>query len=174
MNSPSFISGSIQSWRNISSNNDHLLIGDIVSAQTYYSVGATTFPTLTSPWAQFYNLFDNEDSAIINAGVFWENKTSNQQVTIIGGKFTMQNGAIANLAMYHDNTWSGFQLNKGDGAIDVVHSLLQVDDILYIGGQFTGHVQQQELKSMVIYNLADRSLLPVNSVTGNPQYSINI
>ncbi|CAO3637622.1 unnamed protein product [Cunninghamella echinulata] len=168
MNSPSFISGSIQSWQNVSSSNDYLLIGDIMSAQTYYSVGATTFPTLTSPWAQFYSLFDNEDSAIINAGVFWENKTSNQQVTIIGGKFTMQNGAIANLAMYHDNTWSGFQLNKGDGggAIDVVHSLLQVDDILYIGGQFTGHVKQQELKSMVIYNLADHTLLPVNSVTG--------
>lgn len=140
-------------------------MGNIKSAQTYYSVGATTFPTLTSPWSRFYSLFDNEETAIINAGVFWDNKTSNQQVTILGGKFTMQNGAIANLAMYHDNTWTGFKLNGGDDG-DIVNSLLQVNDILYIGGKFSGQIQQQELKSMVIYNLADQTLLPVNSITG--------
>jgi hypothetical protein len=165
-----FIAGGITSWSPVSSSsNDSLLVGNIQAAQAFYSVGAATFASVSSPqWTRYYGVFDNDDTAVVNAGLFWHNATSNQQVTILGGRFTMQNGAISNIALYHDNTWSGFQLdNGGADSQSVVNTLLNVQGILYIGGQFSGQVQQQAVKSMAIYSLTDRVALPVSGITGN-------
>ncbi|KAI8341825.1 cortical protein marker for cell polarity-domain-containing protein [Chlamydoabsidia padenii] len=160
-----FIAGNIESWISANTNNSSILSGNILAAQTFYSVGAATFASVTSPqWTRYYGLFDNDDTAVVNAGLFWHNTTSNQQVTILGGQFTMQDGAISNIALYHDNTWSGFQLGGGDSQ-SMVNTLLNVQGILYIGGQFSGQVQQQSVKSMAIYSLADRTSLPVSGIT---------
>lgn len=169
-----FIAGGITSWSPVSSSsNDSIVVGDIRAAQAFYSVGAATFASVSSPqWTRYYGLFDNDDTAMVNAGLFWHNTTSNQQVTILGGRFTMQDGAISNIALYHDNTWSGFQL--GDSATDpqsMVNTLLNVQGILYIGGQFSGQVQQQAVKSMAIYSLTDRVALPVSGITGKQMKS---
>ncbi|CAO3592393.1 unnamed protein product [Absidia cylindrospora] len=171
-NRQAYISGDIESWRSIdstsssSNTSNNMLIGNIHAAQTFYSVGAATFPSVASPqWTRYYGLFDNDDTAVVNAGIFWHNSTSNQQVTIIGGQFTMQNGGIANLAMYHDNTWSGFQLGNAAGSPSMVNALYQVHDVLYIGGQFSGQIQQQSVKGVAIYSLTDRVSIPVSGVT---------
>ncbi|KAI8085163.1 cortical protein marker for cell polarity-domain-containing protein [Halteromyces radiatus] len=164
-----FIAGSINSWQPFATstkNSSNMLVGNLQAAQTFYSVGATTFSSLTAPlWTQYYGLFDNDDTATVNSGLFWHNSTSNQQVTILGGQFTMQNGAIANIALYHDNTWSGFQLTNSDASPSMVNALLQIQGILYIGGQFSGQIQQQSVKSIAIYSLTDQSSVPVSGLT---------
>ncbi|KAI8064243.1 cortical protein marker for cell polarity-domain-containing protein [Gongronella butleri] len=147
-------------------------IGSLLAAQTYFSVNAITASTWQAPWTRYPFLFDNDDTAIVSCGAFWHNATSNQVVTILGGQFTMQNGAIANLALYHDNQWTGWQLNGGtnQGAA-AVNALVQQDGILYVGGAFSGQVQQQPVKSFFAIQLATMTVTPapgLSDASGNP------
>ncbi|ORX46775.1 hypothetical protein DM01DRAFT_1327525 [Hesseltinella vesiculosa] len=158
-----FLSGTLV---NASSNN---WVGDLAAAQTYYSVGAVTTSSWTNPWTRYYYLFDNDETAIVTSGAFWHNTTSNLPVTILGGQFTMQNGAIANLAINHNNSWYGWTLTGGDSAR--VNSLIQQDGILYVGGVFASQIQQQSVKSFFAVQLSTLTFLPVSGLSdanGNP------
>ncbi|KAF5389471.1 hypothetical protein D9757_004296 [Collybiopsis confluens] len=88
------------------------------------------------------------------AGAFWTNGTSGDEVAIIGGNFSFTpsgSSEASNVAVYDQNrgTVSALQGNQLNGT---VRSLLVVENILYIGGQFT--VSGLDVNGFAVYDLS--------------------
>ncbi|KIK67106.1 hypothetical protein GYMLUDRAFT_37143 [Collybiopsis luxurians FD-317 M1] len=91
------------------------------------------------------------------AGAFWTNSTSGDEVAIIGGNFSFTPSGssfgspeASNVAIYDQNQ-SKISALKGNQVNGTVRSLLVVQDILYVGGEFT--VSGLEVNGFAIYDL---------------------
>lgn len=92
------------------------------------------------------------NSPAIYAGAFWTNSSSNQQMVILGGNFSLPAfGGASGLAAY--NVETGVLSALPGSIIDgVVRALLVNGDTLYVGGEFT--IQGSSFNGFAIYNLA--------------------
>ncbi|KAF7315320.1 SH3 domain-containing protein [Mycena indigotica] len=85
------------------------------------------------------------------AGAFWTNTSSSHEIAIIGGNFSLSSSQ--GLVLYDTKTQlsssiAGAQLNG------TVRSLLVVDDVLYVGGEFT--IPGLNANGFAVYNLAKK------------------
>ncbi|KAF7321403.1 SH3 domain-containing protein [Mycena kentingensis (nom. inval.)] len=89
------------------------------------------------------------------AGAFWTNTSTSDEMVIIGGNFSFvsTSSEYEALALYNTNSGDttglpGAQLNG------TVRSLLVIDDMLYVGGEFT--IPGSQVNSFAVYDLANR------------------
>jgi hypothetical protein len=126
----------------------------------------STGSRLTSLLARCRNLFPRQsnpaalptppavDVPDVLAGAFWKNTTSNREISILGGNFTLTAGSSTaqSLAFYDVETGEinpvvGTQING------TVYSLLVQGNQLFVGGQFTLQGSAQGGNGFAIYDL---------------------
>jgi hypothetical protein len=105
------------------------------------------------------------------AGAYWTNSSTSNEVVILGGNFSFSTGSTAaqSVAIYDpsSSTLTALQGTQIDG---VVRALLVVNNMLYIGGQFTQ--QGTNVNGLAIYDLATQQwdvsqLDPLQSASGS-------
>lgn len=117
------------------------------------------------------NLASSQDPVIV-AGAHWYNATSNEDISIFGGRFVSQGGAVTNVGILHSDG-SLAPLHSGDTATGDVTSLLVTDDLLWIGRA------SSESGALSVYDLAAQEwrtseVLPSPVVSGSEtQPSVN-
>lgn len=109
---------------------------------------------------------------VIYAGAHWKNSSSGEEVSILGGRFVSQDGAVTDLGVLHaDGSFLPLQgVNTASGDIK---SLLVVDDLLWVSRT------EAQTGALTVYDLATQlwktsELLPaaVSAASGS-QPSVN-
>ncbi|KAJ7647465.1 cortical protein marker for cell polarity-domain-containing protein [Roridomyces roridus] len=89
------------------------------------------------------------------AGAFWTNSSSSAELAVIGGNFSFfpsgSNAEAQGVAIYDPDTATSIPL-KGAQVNGTVRTLLVVDDVLYVGGEFT--ISGMNANGFAIYDLA--------------------
>ncbi|KAG9300601.1 hypothetical protein G9A89_005201 [Geosiphon pyriformis] len=126
-----------------------------VQSLSVFSAGLLTAPDLKISPLIYPQTQNNQTPEItVNSGVFWNDKNNDdKQTVILGGQFQLDN--ITNVAIQQDGALSGlgskFQMEGK------VNSLSIHDDLLYIGGEFTGNATNTDkLNGLAIYDLKKR------------------
>ncbi|OBZ85272.1 Polarized growth protein rax2 [Choanephora cucurbitarum] len=150
-----FVLGPINSQLQINQDT-RLLFGDIKTAQTYR---ANNIVALSSGQVSSSIIDPN---AKVNAGVYW--KGSSDTSLILAGSFNIGNTDYP-LVINHQGGWHGL-LQGIQGEITV---LSVVQNILWIGGQFSGTVDTISMTSLAAYDLQKQAFLPTNGLFGANQ-----
>lgn len=139
--------------------NTDFFMGNITDAQRYQSNGIsfmTSMNTFTFP--SFYP-DSTQPFMTVSAGVLFDENSgvpksttvqNTTTTTIFGGAFSLPND-IQNIAIYHNNTWSGLQGTDWKGQIS---TMAVNDDLLYVGGRFNGSTSN----NLAVFNLSNKSL----------------
>ena len=103
----------------------------------------------------------------ILAGTIWQNSTSNEQVTILGGSFTSSDGMAQTLGVLRaDGTLGPLGTQPVTG---IVRALKVVGNILWIGGDFS--IASTALSALAAYNLVSgtwQESAQVAATSGSP------
>lgn len=131
--------------------------GGIRAAQTYRANDASFISK-----DQVDTLITSIDpNATVTAGLFWKNTSSNALVTILGGRFLLNNVEYR-VAMQRDGMWTGyFDHVEGD-----IHAMTVVKDQLCIGGQFKGVYQNTNVTSFAMFDLLQQRVMNINGIFG--------
>ncbi|KAI8386904.1 cortical protein marker for cell polarity-domain-containing protein [Blakeslea trispora] len=148
-----FLAGSVSNIYNHGSSSYYL--GGISHAQRYQSNGISFISSTSDhhtkllPMESFSPLDSN--TSVVSSGVLFKSNTTTKNstsTTILGGSFHLSNN-IQNVAIYDHGEWSGIQGTDWQGS---VNSMAVHNDLLYVGGKFTG----QEAKDLAIFNLTNK------------------
>jgi hypothetical protein len=95
------------------------------------------------------------------AGAYWKNGSTT--LMLLGGSFTSSNG-VRDIGLYNQNSQALMPLN-GETITGVVRALAVVNDVAWIGGDFTTGAGRQGLST---YGLKNSTLLDsVPALTGS-------
>ena len=101
------------------------------------------------------------------AGAIWQNSTTNEHVTILGGSFTSLDGGVQNLGVLQaDGTLGSLGTQPVTG---VVRSLKVVGHILWVGGDFA--IASTALSALAAYDLASgtwQDSAQITAASGSP------
>lgn len=121
--------------------------------------------TLTAPSVLPPDVLASSREPIVYAGAYWRNVTSDEEVTILGGRFGSQDGELANLGILHSD---GPIASLRDAVSDRsdVKALLVNNDLLWIGRAGS------ENSAVSVYDLSAQQwrtteLLPVNAFSSS-------
>ncbi|KAI8385762.1 cortical protein marker for cell polarity-domain-containing protein [Blakeslea trispora] len=131
-----------------------ILFGDIKTAQTYRANNAIT---LSSNQVSS-SITQSDPNARVNAGVYWKGSSSDNSL-ILAGHFKIDNTDYP-LVINRQGGWHGL-LQDIQGEIT---ALSVVQNILWIGGQFSGTVDDISVTSFAAYDLEKQTFLPTNGI----------
>ncbi|KAH9485308.1 Squalestatin S1 biosynthesis cluster protein L1 [Psilocybe cubensis] len=124
----------------------HMKFSHIFSRQS----NTNQIPTLSAPLPA--------PGPAVLAGAFWTNKTSNKELTILGGNFTFTPPGSTTFAVgvaIYDPISGSIQALSGPQINGTVRTLLVDDNSLYVGGEFTLSAgSDTAVNGLALYDLA--------------------
>jgi hypothetical protein len=151
-----FLSGTVISTYAVANNT--ILIGNIKAAESY-QVNALSVIGNQYQFDQI-PLFPSNTSYHTNAGMYWTNPSTGNSTMIVGGQFQLPNN-IQNIAMLANGSWTGFPMTNWQGQVT---TLTIAENNLVIAGDFTAITGGQNLTSLAVWNLINRTHLPVQDL----------
>ncbi|KAI8997104.1 cortical protein marker for cell polarity-domain-containing protein [Pilobolus umbonatus] len=149
INTKELVIGPVTSVISIKDNN-LLYMGKIKNAQSYRAKNASAI--IDNQVILSSLVTDIDPSAVVTAGLFWKNTTSNNEfTTILAGsfKFNKDKNITHHIAIGSKGEWRGLM----DDAAGTIDTLAIVQGKLFIGGKFTGTVNNIKTNSFAIYDL---------------------
>jgi hypothetical protein len=138
----------------ITTDNQNILAGAILGAQTYRA-DLVVSDNLNSSRSIFNN------SVLISAGVTWLNNKTGESNTIIA-QVTVLNQTMVSVCNNVTGLWSTIDLFQGH-----VYSLATFGNWLYVGGQFSPTKQGNQSASLAIYDLSNNNTnIRIHGVSG--------
>lgn len=138
----------------------HYFVGNLHSAQRYQSNGISYLSAGDNLNVPAFYPDGSQPSISVSSGVLFNSHsgvstsstaTNASATAVFGGAFNLPNN-IQNIAIYANNTWSGFQGADWQGG--QISTMVVNNDLLYVGGRFTGSTSN----NLAVFSLSNKSL----------------
>jgi len=141
-----FVAGAITGW---DANQAQGIIGLSGSAVEGFALGSSSATSTTKRWLNSLDTTSND--IVVYAGAYYTG--NNENITILGGHFSVSNATdVAFINGNNNDVVSG--LPSGINSNGSVYALLVNGNRLYIGGEFTGTINNNPVQAIAFYDFS--------------------
>jgi Rax2 C-terminal beta propeller domain/Rax2 third domain len=164
-----FVAGDIAAWRGT-------LADGVVSLTSTGITGLNLGPSISTATNSKRSLNSQDETSsdvVINAVEYYTE--NNQDVTIVGGHFSVSNASnVAFINRKRNNLVTGLPAGLSSNAS--VYTLLVNDNRLYIGGDFTGSVNSNAVQGLTFYDFTTQTFDTTQppALTGSGPVLVNV